>query len=122
MIHQFRIVNDSVNLGTGNSGINSQLLLNILDANDSMRPFYLRAVGKYVLFVCGVGWMLAVIGSYFRYILYSFMFKKYRKHQLTPIDVLIFVSTSIQHLTNLMKMVFYTILIADGNNFEHWEW
>ena len=48
MIHQFRIVNDSVNLGTGNSGINSQLLLNILDANDSMRPFYLRAVGKYV--------------------------------------------------------------------------
>ena len=122
MIHQFRIVNNSVNLGIVNSGINSQLLVNILDANDSMRPFYLRAVGKYVWFVCGVGWMLAVMGSYFRYILYSFMFKKYRKHQLTPIDVLIFVSTSLQHLTNLMRMVFYTILISDGNNFEHWEW
>ena len=119
MIHQFRIVNESVNLGIVNSGINSQLLVNILDANDSMRPFYLRAVGKYIWFVCGVGWMLAAMGSYFRYILYSFMFNKYRKRQLTPIDVLIFATTSIQHLTNLMKMVFYTILISDGNNFEY---
>ena len=79
MIHQFRIVNDSVNLGIVNSGISSKLLVNILDANDSMRPFYLRAVGKYVWFVCGVGWMLAVIGSYFRYILYNFMIKNTEK-------------------------------------------
>lgn len=63
-----RIANDSINLGKIDNSIDTQLDFNILDANDSMRPFYLRAVGKRIWLVCWVGWLLAIIGSYFRYI------------------------------------------------------
>ena len=117
-----RIVNNSINLGKIDYSINDQIDVNIIDENDSMRPFYLRAVGRYIWFVCWVGWILAVIGSYFRYILYSFIFNKYKTRQLIPIDVLIFVSASIQHLTNLGRMIFYTIMISEGLKSDHWDW
>ena len=117
-----RIANDSINLGKIDNSIDTQLDFNILDANDSMRPFYLRAVGKRIWLVCWVGWLLAIIGSYFRYILYAFIFNKYKTRQLTPIDVLIFVSASIQHMTNLARMIFYTAMISEGLKSDHWDW
>ena len=80
IFHQ--IVNGSTKLGKISSDFSVPNYINLLDVNDSMRPFYLRAVGKYIWFVCGVGWTLAIIGSYFRYILYSFIFNKHKKRQL----------------------------------------
>ena len=117
-----RIANDSISLGKIGNSANAQLDFNILDANDAMRPFHLRAVGKRIWLVCWVGWLLAIIGSYFRYILYAFIFKKYKTRQLTPIDVLIFVSASIQHVTNLARMIFYTAMISEGLKSDHWDW
>ena len=121
MVH-YRIVNESIALGIFSSRITIPHYVKILESEDSMRPFYLRASRIYDgWLVCGVGWSLATIGSFFRYILYSHIYEKYKTRQLTPIDKLIFISASIQHITNLGRMIFFTIMISQGVNSGPWE-
>ena len=117
------IINHTINLGTFSSAIETIFPIQILDAIDSMRPLHLRAAGKYNVWgICGIVWTITTIGSCFRYILYSHLFGKYKKSQLTPIDTLILVSALIQHFANLERVVFFTIIISGGGTPEHWEW
>ena len=121
MVH-YHIVNESIGLGIFSSRITIPHYVKILESEDSMRPFYLRASRTYDgWLVCGVGWSLATIGSFFRYILYSHMYDRYKTRQSTPIDKLIFVSASIQHITNLGRMIFFTIMISKGVESGPWE-
>ena len=113
------VVIGNISLIEGNG---ETLFLHILEGRDSMRPLILRSVPKSSWIVCGIAWFFILIASYFRYILYSYLFRKYREKQLTSIDVLILVHSIIQHLANISRILFFTLLLLEDASTEYWDW
>ena len=113
------VVIGNISLIQGNG---ETLFLHILEGRDSMRPLILRSVPKSSWIVCGIAWFFILIASYFRYILYSYLFRKYREKQLTSIDVLILVHSIIQHLANISRILFFTLLLLEDAATEYWDW
>ena len=103
-------------------GISETLFVHILEGRDSMRPLILRSVPKSAWIVCGIAWCFILIASYFRYILYSYLCRKYREKQMTSIDVLILVHSIIQHLANISRILFFTLLLSQDASAEYWDW
>ena len=87
-----------------------------------MRPLILRSIPKSSWILCGIAWFFILIASYFRYILYSHLHCKCKNKQLTSIDILILISSIIQHLANVGKIVFFTLLLSEGLSSEYWDW
>ena len=123
--------NETVDLGifNGNHQSNEFFSIHTIEARDSMRPFVIRSIPKSGWIVCGIAWLFIFIGSYFRYILYSHIFHKFKQKKLTPIDVLILLASVIQHVTNLAKIGFYTAIVYEGASAfgigvfaQHWDW
>ena len=96
--------------------------IHILEGRDSMRPLILREVPKSSWIVCGIAWILIFIASYFRYILYSYLCRKYKEKQLTSIDALIIVQSIIQHLANISRILFFTLMLSEEESTEYWDW
>ena len=96
--------------------------IHILEGRDSMRPLILRSVPKVAWIFCGIAWIFIFIASFFRYILYSYLCRKYREKQLTSIDVLILVHSIIQHLANISRILFFTLLLLEDASTEYWDW
>ena len=70
----------------------------------------------------GIAWLFILIASYFRHFLYSHLYCKYRNKQLTSIDILILISSIVQHLANVGRIVFFTVLLSEGFSSEYWDW
>ena len=102
--------------------INETFSITILDGRDSMRPIMLRALPQLTWILCGIAWVFLFIGSYFRYILYSHLYRKHRNKQMTPIDVLILVSSTSQHVANIARPIFFSIMLVEGSSSEYWDW
>ena len=94
----------------------------IIYGRDSMRPLILRYIPKSSWILCGIAWLFILIASYFRYILYSHLYRKWKNKQLTSIDILILISSVVQHLANVGKILFFTILLSEGLSSEYWDW
>ena len=103
-------------------GIGETLFIHVLEGRDSMRPLILRSVPKSAWIVCGIAWCFILIASYFRCILYSYLCRKYREKQMTSIDVLILVHSIIQHLANISRILFFTLLLSQDASAEYWDW
>ena len=63
-----------------------------------------------------LGWLFTVIGSYFRYILYRYLFKKYKAKEFTPIDLLILVASTIQHVLIVCAVINATLITSIGSS------
>ena len=87
-----------------------------------MRPLILRSIPKSSWIVCGIAWLFILIASYFRSILYSHLYSKCRNKQLTSIDILILISSVVQHLANVGRILFFTLLLSEGFSSEYWDW
>ena len=113
------VVIGNISLIQGNG---ETLFLHILEGRDSMRPLILRSVPKSSWIVCGIAWFFILIASYFRYILYSYLRRKYKEKQLTSIDALIMVHSIIQHLANISRILFFTLMLSEEASTEYWDW
>ena len=113
------VVIGNISLIQGNG---ETLFIHILEGRDSMRPLILRSVPKSSWIVCGIAWFFILIASFFRYFLYSYLCRKYREKQLTSIDVLILVHSIIQHLANISRILFFTLLLMEDASTEYWDW
>ena len=102
--------------------INDTFSITILDGRDSMRPIMLRALPELSWTLCGIAWVFLFIGSYFRYILYSHLYRKHRNNQMTSIDVLILVSSISQHVSNIARPIFFSTMLVEGSASEYWDW
>ena len=96
--------------------------IHILEGRDSMRPLILRSVPKVAWIFCGIAWIFIFIASFFRYILYSYLCRKYKEKRLTSIDVLIMVQSIIQHVANVSRILFFTLLLSEEASTEYWDW
>ena len=87
-----------------------------------MRPLILRYIPKSSWILCGIAWLFLLTASYFRYILYSHLYRKWKNKQLTSIDLLILISSIVQHLANVGRIVFFTLLLSEVSSSEYWDW
>ena len=94
----------------------------IIYGRDSMRPLILRYIPKSSWILCGIAWFFILTASYFRYILYSHLYRKWKNKQLTSIDLLILISSIAQHLANVGRIVFFTLLLSEVSSSEYWDW
>ena len=122
MLHHMQNQTIALGIVEGRHQRGNAFLVDILKAEDLMRPSTLSAMPYSALLVCGIAWILLFVGSYFRYILYIHLLHKYRKKELTPIDVLTLMATLIQHVTMAFKILFYTLLLYKGWSLDHWTW
>ena len=90
------IVNLSLNLTTKSY---KNLGLEIIDADNILKrdPFVTYSK-RFQWLVCGVLWLLILIGSKFRYVLYKYIFDQYRSRELKKINMLALVADSYTHL------------------------
>ena len=98
------------------------LFMHILEGRNSMTPLILRSVPKVAWIFCVLAWIFIFIASFFRYILYSYLCRKYKEKRLTSIDVLILVQSIIQHVANVSRISFFTLLLSEEASTEYWDW
>ena len=107
MIHD--IVKDTVQLGTDN---NYNLIIEILDAH-SINIVPVLKLDKYIQWIIlGFCWLFLLIGTYFRSLLYFFLYGSYKAKDNKPIDKLILVVTLIQHFNIILYVIRITLLFS----------
>ena len=107
MIHD--IVKDTVQLGTDN---NYNLIIEILDAH-SINIVPVLKLDKYIQWIIlGFCWLFLLIGTYFRYLLYSFLYGSYRDKANKPMDTLILVLTLMQHISIASFVIGLTLIFS----------
>ena len=66
-----------------------------------------------------VAWSCVLVVSYFRYILYDYLFQQLKSKELKPIDTLTFLVAFIDHISTTMMIVYGTIMLVTGNQLQH---
>ena len=87
--------------------------IEILEADIVIIAYLVRLDKPVQWVVCAVAWLLLLIGTYFRYILYSFLFDSYKAKENKPIDKLILVITLVQHINILSFLIRLTLMFSN---------
>ena len=111
------IVNLSLNLTTKSY---KNLGLEIIDADNILKrdPFVTYSK-RFQLLVCGVLWLLILIGSKFRYVLYKYIFDQYRSRELTPINILTLVVSLVEHVSTVLLVLYGTLMVINGTSLQY---
>ena len=97
---------------------NSALL--ITDAISVLRPGLLNRSKGFQSWIVASQWFITLIGSYFRFILYEYIYDQYKKKKSTPIDLLILISSIIQHTAALISAIVITSVVVTGKGLDEW--
>ena len=73
-------------------------VIGILEAHKMNLPPLLKLDKHIQWIVCGLCWFFLLVGTYFRSLLYSFLYGSYKEKDSKPIDTLILVLSIIQHI------------------------
>ena len=101
----------------------SQQFINILQAKNLLSPgIHNRkmqlAPNLFWALIC-VAWFCVLIVSYFRYILYDYLFQQLKLKQLKPIDTLTFLVAFIDHISTASMIAYGTVMLVTGKQFHH---
>ena len=99
---------------------NDDFLVHILEADNVTIPVVLRLQKQVQWLICVIGWLMVLIGSYFRYILYTYLFEQYKIKEVTPINVLIVVASVIQHVNVAFFMLWCSFIFFNDILLEYW--
>ena len=91
-------------------------LIHILDSKSMVRPDILTISKPFQWFICVICWIVIVIGSYFRHILYKYLFDQYKQKESRPIDILTLVLTTSHHLTIVFHAILLTLIVLMNTN------
>ena len=92
--------------------------IQILEADSIITPVVLKLDKHIQWVVCGICWAFVLIGTYFRYFLYSFLFESYKSKESKPIDTLILVISLIQHINIVLFVIRLTLLFLNDVNLD----
>ena len=115
----FQIQDLKINFGLNENQSNyndiySYLL--VLDSESIIFPDILKISKTFQWLICGVCWMIIMIGSYFRSILYKYLYKQYKIKESKPIDILTLAVTITHHLSTITHASFLTLRVATDSN------
>ena len=123
--------NTTIVIGKENSSSHNDnnSLFHILNAQSAMIPDFLRLPNHLQFLLCGFWWLLILIGSFFRRILYNFLFEQHKANELTPINKLLLVLITVQHLTQIHVALSATMMVFNitpfswsTDNLDHGHW
>ena len=100
-----------------------QSYINILQAKNLLSPgmHNRRTQIPPILFwtlIC-IPWFCVLVVSYFRYMLYDYLFQQLKLKELKPIDTLTFLAAIIDHLSTTIMIVYGTVMLVTGKQFQH---
>ena len=72
---------------------------------------------QYVM--CGVLWILMLIGSKFRYIIYKYIFVQYRSKEITEINILTLVVLVVDHVSTTLLVLYVTLMVINDTSLLH---
>ena len=119
MLHHLE--NETIALGFADGQTQNiyDLFIRILEADLATRPGLLKRQKEIQLVGCGICWLLILIGSYFRYFLYTYLFEEHKIKESTPIDVLILVGSIVQHVGVVVLVLWGTMIVSTGTSLEY---
>ena len=90
--------------------------IQILDAKDATFPHLLAKPKPIQWFILSVFWLPLIIGTYFRSIVYGFLFEQYKKKELTSVNKLSFAVILTDHLNNAIMILGTTLMITNSGS------
>ena len=95
---------------------NDTFFIRVLEADYSMRPPNLNSSNEVAWIFLLMRCLLLLIGSYFKYILYSYLLEQYTQKEWSSINKLILISAIIQH-ANIINACLYNALVMTSGRF-----
>ena len=92
----------------------------ILETKNLSIPGLLKHSKSFQALLCGIDWTLTIFGSYFKYILYEYIFDQYKKKEVHPIDILTLVLALSHHIAVITQTIWVTLIIAMDESLDYW--
>ena len=105
--------------GNGSSTGESEYILDIIYSNNIITPKFQSMSEDRQFLIHGLSWLNAAIFTYFRCIVYKYIFKQFKMKQVTQVNILTMVVCFFQHLEviwGLMTQVLFLWLGKDYTN------
>ena len=95
------------------------LIFHVINANNDIHLPLIDAPEKERWLVFVSVWSLFLIGSYFRYILYKYMFQQYKTKELGSINILTLVIAVLNHVNSLLNVLYNTLVIINNDTLDN---
>ena len=92
--------------------------MHILEAKNQLRPSMYNTKLLQIIFG-GIIWLCILIISYFRYILYRYVYGQYKLKELKPIDILILLRALADHVATLCLVVYGTLIFFNDTSLQY---
>ena len=92
--------------------------MDVLSANVVTIPEFMHLSKNLQWTLCSIGWASVVIVSYFRFIVYKYLFEQYKMKELTQINLLTLVVCMAQHLFVVVLQIHETIIVWNDRTLE----
>ena len=108
-----KIDNLSISLAPDFNSVENRadFVIHIIRASDAMMDSILGIPKTSQWVLLGICWIIILIGSYFKYIVYKYLYLKHKLKDFKPINILILINAIIDHLTVLSLALTYTLVI-----------
>jgi hypothetical protein len=91
--------------------------IDILEAKNNMEPeILLLQIPIQWLMVANV-WFVLLFGSFFKFIVYEYLYEQYNKKKFTPVGMLTLVLALSQHVNSVMESIVTMLIIFSGDSF-----
>ena len=119
MAHYLTNQTISLSKNYGETEFNNASLIHVMSANNDVFPHWIDAPGEMQWKFLGCVWLIFLIGCYFRFILYEYMFQQYKLNAFKPINILTLLVAVLNHWDALLLVIYYTLMITNNDALEN---
>ena len=118
----FSIRNKTILLSylNGSSRADNDFFIHVMDAENELIPLIAKESINVSWVICVALWTLFIVGSYYKYISYNYLFEQYQLKELTNINILTLLVLLCQHLQCLNIVVNFPMVILRNDVSNSW--
>ena len=114
-MHYIRELEVLLNFKQSNN-ISSEERFHIFDSENILWPDVLKLSKSLQWSICGFCWIAILVGSYFRHVLYKYLYNQHKKKDFKYLDVLTLVAAVAHHLSIIFHAILITIIVLQEAN------
>ena len=95
------------------------LMISIITAHNQVHIDLVDAPETEQWLVCGSVWLIFLIGSYFRYILYEYLFHQYKANAFKVIAIMTLLVAVLGHVNTLLNVLYDTLVAINNDSLEN---
>ena len=103
----------------GQSETSDDFMISIISAHNQVHIDLIDAPETEQWLVCGSVWLLFLVGSYFRYILYDYLFYQYKSNEFKPIAIMTLLVAVLSHINTLLNVLYDTLVTINNDSLEN---